>query len=662
MDLLEENPLLAYEEKALNDIKSALQEIDGDDAGGFGHVLHRVQLQLKGQPLSDAITLNEQHALLAKIDSLHHKTKLVDSVEIDLSPMVQDDTAYVMKESGAIKMHMNIDTPAGVIAPIAAIAMPAAPAAPKKGWFESLFGTSSAAPKTDDKKLAADAPKADDKKSTDAQPLAAAEKMDADVSDLLSQTKVNEAPGLFTWVLDMIHPGYLSGIISKPAHAESKADDKKPAADLAPAIKADLTLADASPLTASVLNIAKGKPSTLKIDYPIDPSDEVAKKGLLQVESDVDSLLKGVKINGNLPDESDVSSDVDSLLNELVVPPSLSQVIAAKDVVSGNDDVEDLIAGTRVTLQAAHSPTEPGMTYSGTQASGELKSAIINLRLATEHYTREVQLKEVAEIKLNNALIRLNDSQKAALDAGNNADKYRDDTNSNAFWKFGDKYITARANDFPPELKLGWAQGKKAAIHTYADAEIAKLGKETFNDGNVRSLSDIKTLIGGEISRTEGLLKLSQDQFAKLEGQYQDSKKGKWFSAVIGGTAPEGYYPTKQQVSTQEQRLSTLKVKQLEVAELEKKVAAWDNFVDALNNETAAKLHVVTCQQEHGAAVAKVASAEIPMKAAEALVDSLQAPHHEHHANNDAGHDMVSAPITSAAVDEHALAKIHTEF
>lgn len=711
--LSEENPLLAYEDKILEDTKNTLCEIEGEVSEGFGHVLHRIQ-QFKGQPTSSEITLSEQHDLNAKMDTLNNHSKNIDSQRIDLSPMHLDDTALIIKESSVVKMSMSVDAIKAIIAPVipAPAVMPAAVAAPApaaadapKGWFDRWFGRSpAAAPKADDKKPAVDALKMDDKKSTaDAPKSAEAPKIDDKKPNIAEIDAHKEAPGIVTRILDSIHPGYLFGIISKedakkPAAATApKADDKKstdmpiiktavklpdtqemdadvndllsitivkeaPKADdkpIAEAFDADVNdllsqtivkplSKDPSPLATSVLNIAKGIPSTLKIENPIDST--------VEAKDEVDSLLQDIKLSAKLPVTPELDPEVDSLLDELVVPPSLSgQVIAAKDVVNTDDDVEDLLANTRVILQAVHSPAEPGMTYSGVQASGELKSALIDLRLATENYKREVHLKEVAEEKLNSALIRLNTAQKTALEAGDNAQNYRDDTNSNVLSKFQDKYITARVNDFPAELKLGFAQSKKAAIHEHADAQIAKIGKEEFKDAKVKTLPEIKTLIESEIAMTDGMLKLSKDQFAKLEGQYQDSMKGKWFSAVRGGSVPDGYYSTKEQVSMQERKLANLKVKQLEVAELEKKVAAWDNLVDALNNESAAKLHVVTCQQEHGLAVAKVASAEIPMKAAEAVVASLEAPHHEHHADHTGNGMAAYAPIKTTVVDEHAI-------
>uniref|UniRef100_A0A0Q9YN63 Uncharacterized protein n=1 Tax=Candidatus Berkiella aquae TaxID=295108 RepID=A0A0Q9YN63_9GAMM len=116
LDLSENNPLLSYEEQMLEELKEVMDD-EGLLSNGFAHALHRVQLQLKGELSASPITISEQRALLASIQTLANKVNSVHSHKINLSSIDVSDNMHIAKDSGFVKAPISTDASVAIMAP-----------------------------------------------------------------------------------------------------------------------------------------------------------------------------------------------------------------------------------------------------------------------------------------------------------------------------------------------------------------------------------------------------------------------------------------------------------------------------------------------------------------------------------------------------------------
>ncbi|HRE32578.1 MAG TPA: hypothetical protein PLD88_11440, partial [Candidatus Berkiella sp.] len=114
LDLSEKNPLLSYEEQVLEELQDVMDD-EGLLSEGFAHALHRVQLQLKGDLSASPITISEQNALLASVQTLANK---ISSQQILLSSIDVGNNLHIAKDSGFVKA-LSSDASVAIIIPAA---------------------------------------------------------------------------------------------------------------------------------------------------------------------------------------------------------------------------------------------------------------------------------------------------------------------------------------------------------------------------------------------------------------------------------------------------------------------------------------------------------------------------------------------------------------
>ncbi|MGE3319698.1 MAG: hypothetical protein AB7I18_10435 [Candidatus Berkiella sp.] len=460
---------------------------------------------------------------------------------------------------------------------------------------------------------------------------------------------------------DAMNPlGWLTGLFAN-----------KPEATTAPVVAAaEQTLTEVqtigpvpSALTQSVLNIAKGEPSSLTKDDVVneDQIDDLLammsgdEKADTTAASPIDHNAVDAVLAGFDAEEAQID---EATLAALLGDEPASTTISADDVVVGvnTDQVDALLALMDDVTPDTTKPAVEGTT-AGPIVSSAMKGALGTLRIATEKYELANAAKLLAEGKVQQAQMQLVETQQALKTAEVNAEDSRDVTTPGYLQKFMD-FNQPAATNLNPAAALTFAQGKKAEAHNACEHKVSELSKTLFNDSKMHTVAEIKPVLAASIASNEALLKHAEDQFAPLKEAYAKSGLTGWFKPHSSA-----YNDAMDAVRAHEVKLTPLKAAQTEILVLEKAVAAWDQLVDALNNHARAHQHFATCQGELQQATAKVGETLPAMQAAQAEVDKLQAAHHDNH-HVDATHDDTAthaAPtLVQAPVDEHAAA--HTSF
>ncbi len=370
------------------------------------------------------------------------------------------------------------------------------------------------------------------------------------------------------------------------------------------------------------------------------------------INEDVRNLLDDFEVSDNDSDAEADLSTVGALLNDFVVDES---AILASDVLSGvqQDVVDSLLADFIETKSPSHNlNADLSLTQSAPLVSGTLKTAIGNLHIAQEHY----ELANANKLLADQAVERNAALKTAAQHQVETATAYADSFKEVAYTSRTAKFFDFGAPTDPQEA-VRWAQDKAHHASEYLGNKVSEYSQILFKDKS-HSITEVKQFLADTISSTEILLEQTRTEFAPLVETYEASKAAMWFGAMRA-PYPAGYIEKQAQIKTYSDQLDQYNTAQTEILAVEKAVDAWEQLVGAHQQlATADRLYTHSIEQQQ-IAIEQVTLTKGPFESAQAEVTRLQEAGHDQTVANTEHHDSTH-PITIATAPAQTIVEQHT--